>query len=73
MDRDFHHYSDMCMLTIKRKGLIWLSLWGVLVYDLVYGVLDGKGWSGAVHKPGKRAEGKGRIVTVPSNDMPPVT
>lgn len=43
----FRHYSDMCTVTIKRKGLGWLSLWGVLVSDLVYGVMGGKGWSRA--------------------------
>lgn len=37
----FRHYSDMRTVTIKRKGLVWLSLWGVLVYDLVYGVMGG--------------------------------
>ena len=30
-----HQYSDEVEVGIKRKGLLWLSLWCVLVYDLV--------------------------------------
>lgn len=58
--RPFHHYSDMRMVTIKRKSLVWLSLWGVLVYDLVSGVLDGKGWSRPGHIVSVISRGKGQ-------------
>lgn len=56
----FRHYSDMRTVTIKRKGLVWLSLWGVLVYDLVYGVMGGKGWSRAGHIVSVISRGKGQ-------------